>query len=65
MLMIKTSTKNTHSLPEEMVTLSETSNDLGEDELAFYSAIQKDLKNIEMMPSDSSIEKILKHSRSL
>lgn len=63
--MIKTSTKNTNSLPEEMVTLSESSNDLGEDELAFYSAIQNDLKKIEATPKDSLIDKILNYSRSL
>lgn len=63
--MIKTSTKNTNSLPEEMVTLSESSNDLGEDELAFYSAIQNDLKKIEVTPKDSLIDKILNYSRSL
>lgn len=65
MLMIKTSTKTTNSLPEPMVTLSEPSNDLGEDELAFYSAIQNDLKKIEVTPKDSLIDKILAYSRSL
>ena len=63
--MIKTSTKTTNSLPEPMVTLSEPSNDLGEDELAFYSAIQNDLKKIEVTPKDSLIDKILAYSRSL
>lgn len=65
MLMIKTSTENTNSRPDEMVTLSEASDDLGEDELAVYSAIQKDLKEIEVTPKDSLIEAILNYSRSL
>ena len=63
--MIKTSTKNTNSLPEEVVTLSETSNDLGEDELAFYSAMQSDLQKIEVTPKDSLIDRILSYSQSL
>jgi len=65
MLMIKTSTKITNSLPQEMVSTGETSNELGEDELAFYGSIKKDLAKLEVTPKDSLIDKILKHSRSL
>lgn len=65
MLMIKTSTKTTNSLPQEMVTLSETANELGEEELAFYASIKKDMTKLEVSPKESLIEKILNYSRSL
>lgn len=65
MLMIKTSTKSTNSLPQEMVTLSENANELGEEELEFYASIKKDMAKLEVTPKDSLIERILKYSRSL
>jgi len=63
--MIKTSTKTTNSLPEEMVTLSEAANDLGEEEQSFYSSIKNDLSKLEASPRASLVEKLLDYSRSL
>jgi hypothetical protein len=65
MLMIKTSTKTTDSLPEEMATLSEVPHDLGEEELSFYTSIKKDLTKLEVSPKASVVEKLLDYSRSL
>jgi hypothetical protein len=65
MLMIKTSTKTTNSLPEEMVTLTEAAHDLGEEEQSFYASIKKDLTKLELSPKASVLEKLLDYSRSL
>ena len=65
MLMIKTSTKITNSLPKDMVSANETSSELGEEDLLFYGSIKKDLAKLEVSPKDSVIENLLKHSRSL
>jgi len=64
MLMIKTSTKTPNSLPEDMATLSEAAQDLGEEELAFYSSIKKDLTNLEASPKASLIDRLMDYSRS-
>jgi len=65
MLMIKTSTKPINSLPSEMVTPMETSDQLGEEELSFYSSIKKELGKLEVNPKTSVIDKIMNYSRSL
>ena len=65
MLMIKTSTKLTNSLPEEMVTAMETTDQIGEEELSFYSSIKKELGKLEVNPKTSVIDNIMKYSRSL
>ena len=65
MLMIKTSTKTIKSLPEDIVTTSEAADDLGEEELAFYSSIKNDLSKLEVNPRDSVVDNILNYSRSL
>lgn len=65
MLMIKTSTKLTNSLPEEMVTPMETTDQIGEEELSFYSSIKKELGKLEVNPKTSVIDNIMKYSRSL
>jgi len=65
MLMIKTSTKTIKSLPEDMATLSEAADDLGEEELSFYTSIKKDLAKLEVSPKASVIDKILNYSRTL
>jgi hypothetical protein len=63
--MITTSTQTTDSLPQQTVYINEKAEELGDDELAFYSSIKKDLNKLEINPGISSIEKILKYSRSL
>ncbi|NEU09852.1 hypothetical protein GZH53_16115 [Flavihumibacter sp. R14] len=63
--MIKTSTKTINSLPEDKATISEATEDLGEEELSFYTSIKKDLAKLEVNPKDSVIDKILSYSRSL
>ena len=65
MLMTKTSTQPVHSLIKEVVTLTESSDDLGDDEQKFYNSIKKDLKKIERKPGNSLIENILHYSRLL
>ena len=65
MLMIKTSTKSTNALPTDMVTTSETGDQIGEDELSFYLSIKKELNKLEVNPQSSVIDKIMKYSRSL
>ena len=63
--MIKTSTQTPNSLPKEIAALSETSEELGEEELSFYDRIKNDLTQLEVKPKSSVIEKILSYSRSL
>ena len=65
MLMIKTSTKRTNSLSKEMVTPGEVANELGEEELAFYDCIKKDLTKLEVSPKPSVINRILLYSKTL
>ena len=65
MLMIKTSTQSTNPLPTEMISTSETADQFGEDEQSFYNSIKKDLTKLEVAPRNSTIDKILKYSRSV
>lgn len=63
--MIKTSTQSTNPLPADMISTSETADQFGEDEQSFYNSIKKDLTKLEVTPRSSTIDKILKHSRSV
>ena len=65
MLMIKTSTQSTNPLPADMISTSETADQFGEDEQSFYNSIKKDLTKLEVAPRSSTIDKILKYSRSV
>lgn len=65
MLMIKTSTQSTNALPSDMISTSETPDQFGEDEQSFYNSIKKDLTKLEVTPRSSTIDKILKYSRSV
>lgn len=65
MLMIKTSTQSTNALPSDMISTSETPDQFGEDEQSFYNSIKKDLTKLEVTPRNSTIDKILKYSRSV
>ncbi len=62
MLMIKTSTQITNPLTQEAVGRGESSEDLSEDELAFYDFIKKDLNKLEKPPSSSLVEKLVNYS---
>ena len=65
MLMIKTSTQSTNPLPADMISTSETADQFGEDEQSFYNSIKKDLTKLEVAPRSTTIDKILKYSRSV
>lgn len=62
---MKTSTKSVHSLIKDVVNSPESPDDLAEDEQQFYRAIQKDLKNLERIPKNSTIKNIMDYSRLL
>ncbi|MBC7744549.1 MAG: hypothetical protein H7096_05550 [Flavobacterium sp.] len=59
--MIKTSTQSVHPLIKETVFPDE----LGEDELKFYSSIKHDLEKLKLKPKNSIIDYLLYYSRSL
>jgi len=63
--MIETSTPATNSLPKTKAERSLKSDDLGEDEQLFYSAIKSDLNTLARNPAEKTIGNILDYSKSL